>query len=267
MVGQSPATVMWFQDWAQDGAFKTYRMDITASRGATPMVTWEPWDYAAGASVSQPAYSLRTIAAGDHDAYVRRWARDARAWGKPFYLRFAHEMNGEWTSWSPGVNGNTSAQYVAAWRRVHEIFRQEGATNARWVWCPASSRPFGAELYPGDAYVDWVCLDGYNWGTSRSWSSWRSFSAVFGPSYDKLTTMTNKPVMIGETASAEQGGDKGEWIRRGLLEEVPGRFPRVRAVLWFDKDKETDWRVNSSPASLAAFKEVAASPIYQGRLP
>jgi beta-mannanase len=267
MVGTTPAIVMWYQDWAKDGTFKPYRMDTAVSRGAVPMVTWEPWDYSAGGSVSQPRYALRTIAAGNHDAYIRQWARDARAWGKPFYLRFAHEMNGDWSPWGIGVNGNTSAEYVAAWRHIHDIFRQENATNARWVWCPASSRPFSRTIYPGDAYVDWTCLDGYNWGTTQSWARWREFSTVFGPSYDTLTSMTSKPVMIGETASAEQGGDKATWIRQGLLNDVPNRFPRVKAVIWFNANKETDWRVNSSPGSLAAYKEVAASPYYQGRLP
>jgi hypothetical protein len=38
----------------------------------------------------------------------------ARAWAKPFYLRFAHEMNGKWQPWAPGANGNAAAQYVTA---------------------------------------------------------------------------------------------------------------------------------------------------------
>jgi beta-mannanase len=271
LVGAHPWIVMWYQAWGNAGArdFDRAKLDAVAARGAMPLVTWEPWDHSAG--VNQPRYALRTIVAGNHDAYIRKWARGAAAWGKPMYLRFAHEMNGTWYPWSPGVNGNTRSEYVAAWRRVHTLFKEAGATNARWVWapnvlCPGTCTRF-EDLYPGDAYVDLLGLDGYNWGASQAWSSWTSLADVFGPSYDALAAVSARPIALTETASTELGGDKAASIRQGLLTELPARFPRVRAVVWFDENKETDWRVNSSLASLAAFREAATSPLYQGRLP
>ena len=267
VVGVSPAIVMWYEDWAHNG-FDPALMQTVAARGATPLVTWDPWDWS-GDAIDQPAYSLSAIAAGGHDDYVRRWATAAAAWGRPLYLRFAPEMNGVWAPWEAFVNGNTPADYVAAWRHMVNIFRQQGATNVRWVWCPnviASDALTFAPFYPGDAYVDWVGLDGYNGGTALLWGGWLSVSQLFGPSYGVLTALTSKPVMIGETASAEAGGDKAAWITQGLLTDLPAQFPAVRAMVWFDGVKETDWRVNSSPAALAAFRQVAASPLYQGSL-
>ena len=88
----------------------------------------------------------------------------------------------------------------------------------------------------------------------------------FLPSYGKLADMTDKPLMMAETASTELGGDKAAWIRHGFFDEVSSRFPRVRAIIWFHENKETDWRVDSLPASLVAYSEVAASSAYQGRL-
>lgn len=270
IVGTDPAIVMWYQDWQHVPTrdFDTAIMDAVTIRGAMPLVTWEPWDYTGTAM--QPAYALRTILAGDYDPYIRQWARDAAAWGKPMYLRFAHEMNASWYPWSAGVNGNTSAEYVGVWRHIWDIFHQAGASNVRWVWSPYVELPGTvpyAQLYPGDAFVDWVGLDGYNWGTSQSWSQWTDFSTLFGASYDRIVGLTSKPFLIAETASAEAGGDKAAWILHSLLSDVPTRFPAVRAVIWFDIDKETDWRVNSSPASLAAFRTVASAPLYRGRLP
>jgi endoglucanase len=164
--------------------------------------------------------------------------------------------------WSPGANGNTSAEYVAAWRHVVTLFRQEGATNVRWVWSPniivGDGTPY-AELYPGEEWVDWVGVDGYNFGPTREWHTWTTFYDVFAASYDALAALTTKPLMIAETASTEIGGDKAAWIRRGLLTDLPTRFPRFQLVIWFHEDKETDWRINSSPATLAAFREVLAS--------
>jgi hypothetical protein len=84
-----------------------------------------------------------------------------------------------------------------------------------------------------------------------------------------LTGMTSKPVMISETASAEQGGDKAGWITQGLLTDLQTTFPRVRALIWFSENttSQADWRVDSSTASLTAFRAVAANPAFQGTLP
>ena len=102
--------------------------------------------------------------------------------------------------------------------------------------------------------MDWICADGYNWGTSQSWSSWRSFDGVFETIYDRLTTLgPGKPFMIGEFASTELGGDKAAWIRDAAV-RIPTDYPKIKAFIWFNMNKETDWRVESSPASLEAFK-------------
>jgi endoglucanase len=69
--------------------------------------------------------------------------------------------------------------------------------------------------------------------------------------------------MIAETASTESGGDKAAWITSAYLDEIPRQFPRLRAVVWFNHHKETSWPVDSSPASLAAYSEVASSPLDQ----
>jgi Glycosyl hydrolase family 26/TAT (twin-arginine translocation) pathway signal sequence len=272
LVGREPGFVHWFQDWnedkPEDSSFDPSYMDAAISRGGMPLVSWEPWRFGGGRKQSD--YTLKKIINGTYDTYIRQWAKAAATWGKPFLLRFAHEMNGDWTSWSPGVNKNTSSQFVAAWRRVHDIFKSEGATNARWVWSPVAhyegATPF-EKVYPGDDYVDWVGISGYNWGDTRRWSRWQSFSQIFEESYDIVEDLTNKPIIIPEVASAESGGDKAAWIREAFLKEIPGKFPRIRAVAWFHVDKENDWRVNSSSDSLEAYKDVAVdSPSYQGDL-
>ncbi len=239
------------------------------------MVTWTPRH--PGGDANQPDYALQAIIAGKPDAYITQWAKDAAAWNKPFYLRFAHEMNGKWQPWSPGVNGNTAAEYVTAWRHVHGIFRrvfeQEQADfkNVRWVWSPyvtcSNCTAFG-KVYPGDAYVDWVALDGYNWGTASSGTSWQSMSRVFGSSYDAVTRLApRKPFMIAEVASTEKGGNKANWITDAFSRSIPNRMPKTRAIIWFNSNKETDWRVNSSNASLEAYRKVATNPSYQGQMP
>jgi hypothetical protein len=258
-VGRRPAMVMWFQSF-DEPLYYAGQLAAVHRLGAAPMVTWEP--------AHGPApVPLQSIAAGAEDAYLRRAAAAATRWHGPLFVRFAAEMNVASSPWGPGTPGDTPADYVAAWRHVVSVFRQAGATNVRWVWSPnvdcGGRCPFAA-YYPGDRWVDWVALDGYNYAAADD-LPWMSFAQIFGPSYDRLEALTRKPLLIAETSSGEAGGDKAAWIRQSFLQTIPARLPNVRAVVWWQHDDpEADWRVNSSAPALAAFRGVAASPRYAG---
>jgi hypothetical protein len=252
--GRRPAVVMWYQNWSEP-LFYQSQIRPLARQGPIPMINWLP----EGTRGSE-SYSLRAIAAGKFDRYIRASARLAAAWRYPMFIDFAHEMNLRGYAWSEGVSGNTPAAYVRAWRHVVSLFRAEGADNVRWVWAPNTDCegrcPF-AEFYPGNAWVNWVGLDGYNFAAVDG-TPWRQFQQIFGPSYRILTSLTEKPVMIAETASTETGGSKAQWILnmgRSLLTSMP----RVRLLVWFDRIKETNWSIDSSPSSLAAFREAMSS--------
>jgi hypothetical protein len=234
------------------------------SQGVIPLITWEPWGNGA-LGPRQPGYSLARFLDGDFDAYIRHWAEGARDSGGPVLLRFAPEMNGNWNSWSSATNGNSSREYVAVWRRVHALFDQVGAHNVQWVWSPNVSFPGSTplrSLYPGDRYVDWVGVDGYNWGTSRPGSRWQTFDQVFVPTIRSIRLFTAKPLMLSEIGSAEQGGDKAQWIS-DLFTSLR-QNPDILAFVWFDYDKEADWRLDSSDAARDAFAAQIANRRYQG---
>jgi hypothetical protein len=270
--GKGVSIVHYGQFWRAGSAFQPfYPADHQRVRdhGAIPLVDWNPWDANAGGAPDQPDFALSRIAAGDFDAYIASWAAGARDWGHPLLLRFAHEMNGDWFPWSEARNGNSAGDYVAAWRHVHDVFASVGATNVSWVWSPnavyAGSLPL-AGLYPGDAYVDWVAIDGYNWGIHPSRPDvWRSFADIVGPTYDALGALApGKPVMIAETGSTEHGGSKAGWIS-DALSQIPERFPRIRALVWFNWDADgIDWSIESSPSARAAFRAGIADPAYAG---
>ena len=262
--GKSPGLVMWYQDFAHFPDFDPSLPDRVTSRGAQPMLTWEPWDYTGGAN--QPAYALARLIDGTHDAQIKRWASEIAAWNRPLLLRFAHEMNGNWNSWSEGVNGNRPGEYVTAYRHVRDIFRAAGAGNVTWVWSPnvvySNSAPLAA-LYPGDAYVDRVALDGYNWGSYFSyWKAWLSFDQIFDPGIAELRALTAKPVMVAEMASTELGGDKAAWITATFA--ALKNHPEIIGFVWFNFNKETDWRIQSSAAATSAFAAGVADPRFAG---
>ncbi len=258
--------VMWYQQWGLTNGwqyFQTYWMNDVRSHGAIPLLTWDPNDPAIGSPV-QPAYTLQNIINGNFDAYITRWAQDSKAWGHPYFLRFAHEMNGNWNAWSEQVNGNKPGQFVLAWRHVHDIFTRLGVSNVTWVWAPnidfSVSTPL-RELYPGDAYVDWAGMSGYNWGNIGG-HVWQSFSSLFSQTYNDILSITSRPIMIAETASTEQDGNKPGWISDAFVTQLPHHFPRIRAVVWFNESKETDWQIESSTGAQGAFASAIQSGMY-----
>jgi hypothetical protein len=256
-MGRSLAIDHHFYAWTD--RFPSGLEEWDAQHGRVPLITWEP-----------TTVSVRDIAAGTQDARIEARAAALRAFGTPVFLRWGHEMNGDWFPWGgPTIGGDDPAgAYVAAYRHIHDVFERAGATNVVWVWSPnATDAPKRAgnhwsDYYPGDSYVDWVGIDGYNWGTSTSFGRWQRFEDVFGPVYDDYAR--RKPIMIAETASTEDGGDKAAWIAQ-LRVALADRFGSVAAVVWFDQRKETDWSITSSPASLAAFRAVAGDDLLSPR--
>ena len=177
--GRRPAIVLSYKDWSSL-PFSSTELDAIWRRGAVPMITWEPW------TSSGRGFPLREIAAGRFDRYLRRAAGSAAHWGKPLFVRFAHEMNGNWYPWGRGVDGNTARDFRKAWKHVVDLFRFHGATNVRWVWSPnedsGGNFQFGP-LYPGDEWVDWIAMDGFNFGGSVGWPS---FTTIFASTYERL---------------------------------------------------------------------------------
>jgi beta-mannanase len=263
LVGRRVSIASYYQDFASGPNFDAASATRLWNGGSTPMLAWEP-ENGRGPVTNQPSYSLATIIAGAHDQLITRWAREIARWGKPILLRFGPEMNGNWNPWSEGVNGNLPGQYVRAWRHVHTLFVRAGARNVIWVWNPmidfTGSTPL-ANLYPGDAYVDVVGLDGYNWGTSQSWSAWQTPTQVFAATVAAVKRLTARPMLLCEVASSEKGGNKAAWVTRFFA--YLAATPAIHGLVWFEFNKETDWRVESSPSSARAFISALSRSNYR----
>lgn len=241
-------------------------LEELAGSHRTILLTWEPWSLAHDPTHPgiQPDFSLHRILLGRYDDYILSFARALQLLPKPLLLRPMHEMNGNWYPWCGTVNNNRPDDLIAAWRHIRNIFREAGDEGIKWVWSPyAHSVPDSVEnalerYFPGDDEIDLVGLDGYNWGATREWSRWQEFGEIFGPAYDTVCTLSGKPVIIAETACAEEGGDKAEWIA-GMFSALRERFRRVETVVWFDINKECDWRIGSSDKSQRAYTEAAST--------
>lgn len=224
------------------GSFDLNAASIARARGATPLV-----------SCDSGGFSMSAIARGDANDMLDAKARALAAFNSVVWLRPWWEMNGNWYPW-----GRDDA-YAAAWRQMVTRIRAI-APLARFVWCPnvvwdGTSEDLG-RWYPGDDYVDWMGVDGYNWGGSQ----WKSAAEVFGPTMQKFSALnTTAPWMICEVACTENGGDKAAWISNFLNSYLP-KHTRFKSFSWFnwniaESGTRRDWQIESSPTAQAAFSK------------
>ena len=252
--------------------FPASGVQAVRSHGAVPFVNYSTMP----SSGSVDNYTDADVARGDYDSTIRNWAQEAKAYGKPFFLRFDWEMNGGW--WSYGTLGhgsaNSAAEFVAMWKHVHTIFDQVGVTNATWVWCPNVDpgnhyTPL-ASLYPGDKYVDWTCLDGYNWGSTGPNSpgakrgGWQTFGQLFRSSYNTIVNRIapSKPMLIGEVGAVTDGGSQSAWIEN-MLKTVPAQYPKVHGLIWYQEPAaQWNFALSSGTASFGTFSKWIGNPHF-----
>ena len=263
ILNKKPSVVMFFRDISFNRGFPLSYIKIIDSVGSIPMISWELDIWGRG---NETDY-LNAILENRFDSYFVQWSRDCKKWGKPVFIRVGFEMNGNWFSWC----GNPD-KFKAVWQYLYKLFKREGCDNAIWVWSPGT-RSFPDEewnqmekYYPGDQFVDWVGLDGYNQGDEnpkRPDSKWITFSTIFNKPLEQLKKLApDKPVMIAEIGCAESTSHrKSEWIEDAF--KNINNAPELKLLIWFNYDKrgegEADWRIDSSPESLKAFNKCIKS--------
>ena len=124
--------------------------------------------------------------------------------------------------------------------------------------------------YPGDDYIDWIGLSVY--GADAPDSEWRSFTHIMDKAYPVITEISSdKPLAVFEFGVAEYPhlGNKTEWIKNALESVEAGRYPRLKAISYWDeiwKDdssgKIVDLRINSSNKSSEIYREMLNSSYF-----
>jgi mannan endo-1,4-beta-mannosidase len=235
--GQQPNVAGYFSGWAQPFADSFARQ--ARAHGAVPLIQVDP-TYA----------SVKGIAAGAYDVYLRSYADSVRRFGHPVIIGFGHEMNAPWYSW--GYRHVPARTFVAAWRHIVTLFRGQGADNVTWLWTINDSLRSTGPLtawWPGAAYVTWVGIDGYFYRPSDT------FTSVFGNTIRQVRSFSRKPVLLSETAVGPHAGQPG---KIGSLFSGMRRY-RTLGLVWFDEAQhgsiyQQDWRLEDSPAAEATFR-------------
>ncbi|HWA51859.1 MAG TPA: glycosyl hydrolase [Patescibacteria group bacterium] len=230
-----------------------------SSHGWVPMVSSNPYFFA-GCPGKKEDNLYQKIASGSCDQFLKEIADNLKSYNKPILLRFAWEMNLPQMYWSIPLLNSTNNDFKNAWIHFHNVLKNNGAINVQWVLSfnttGQNTIPY-KELYPGDGFVDWVALDGYNWGKTP-------FKNVFEQSYQELTSITAKPIMLSETNSVPNDY-KATWLSQ-LLTELPDTFPQIKAIIFFNEDKsnlgEVDWRIEKSTNYINSVKSGLNNTIY-----
>lgn len=243
-VGHKVNLVLFYTNWGHK--FPLWFADEAHSHNAIPVV-----------GITPGGVSLADIAAGKYDSYIIAFADAVHNYGHPVFMGFAHEMNGWWYRW--GYKYTPPHVWVAAWRHIVTVFREQGAKNAKWIWTINRGGPKGSDgrpqvlnllpsYWPGASYVDMVGIDGYYFRKGET------FNRDFGSTIRKVRTITHKPIMLRETAIGQVDGQAAT---------IPDLFKGISryhliGLIWYDVPQHQgiyhqDWRLEGHPAALEEF--------------
>lgn len=261
--GRPYSAVLIYATWG--GPFPTDLLNEAKAGNAAVQVSWEP------------SCGLNCV---KDDSYVRGIAKTLKNFGGPVFLRFGGEMNGDWTAW-----GGQPELYKAKFRLIASVMRQD-APNVAMVWSP-NFVPYDNldAYYPGDEWVDWVGINGYQdyyfagnpANDSQSWTWAKFYQGHKANPLTKFQRIYNtysarKPIMIAETGvcwanrSPYQLVDSwGAKTLQDLYGYIPLLYPRIKAVFYFNSGVSADfsaYNVSQNATMTAAYGKAISSPYY-----
>ncbi len=250
----------WYHSW--DATLPTAREQANADAGRWSMISWAPSDTV-------------EVRDGVWDGHITATADRLAAFGEPVLLRWFWEMDATHNS----ALVHSPAAFIAAWKRVRTIFRERGADAVEFVWCPTAygfsdwADQRALDYYPGDAHVDWVCADGFNWAPGRADADWRHVDEIFAD-FHAWAGGRSVPAMVGEFGVLERNpGDKAAWYRTAAA-RIPTRLPDITLWMAFDTHRrddhdgsDYDWRVTSTDSAARGWTDFASSDAFSDVTP
>jgi hypothetical protein len=239
-------------DWRD--SFPSQRAKKVASEGSMLMITWEPY-----LKEEREKSILAEVVSGKYDRLIGDFAVAAKNFAGPVLLRWGHEVNGNWYSWSGSYN--ESSLYIEAYRHIYGIFEKNDCQNVKFIFSvnyidmPSKRWNKFENYYPGRQYVDIIGLDVYNWGDRRWWSKWHHPKKLIKDAYRRAVKLDKtKPVILSEVASCSSGGDKAQWLV-DLMDVIEDKFTAIKAFVWFDWKKECNWKMTEDERLFRVYKK------------
>jgi Glycosyl hydrolase family 26 len=175
---------------------------------------------------SVPGVSLEACAAGSYNSYWKQFGSVISSYGLGnSIIRLGWEFNGNWYPWT-ATNPTT---WVKCWQQIVTAARST-APNLQWNWNVNRGVSAGladpTQAYPGNAYVDMIGVDSYDWWpaatTASGWNQqlnqpqglnyWLSFAEAHGkklavPEWGSVSTSNSSgaggddPAYVGDMKS------------------------------------------------------------------
>jgi hypothetical protein len=283
-VGHKVAWVYFSNNWYKSAAFPKATSEWIAARGSVPYIRLMLRSNVAPGS-EEPTFTLARIIKGDFDPQLRAWAKDAASFGKPVMAEYGPEVNGDWFPWNGSFNGAGTTtgfgdpkkadgpeRFVAAYRHIIDVMRQEKAYNVSWVFhvdvygSPEEPWNTMAAYYPGDTYIDWLALSAYG-AQDSSDDVGQTFRELVDAGYPQLAKVSStKPIIVAEMGTDVRNTllDPAVWAKTALTHMFAAkRWPRIAGFCWWDERwandedpaNDSDMRVQDSPAVTKVFRD------------
>lgn len=171
------------------------------------------------------------------------------------WLRFAHEMNGQWYNWGlkPWLFKHKWQALAIAVRKAAPTTYMMWAPNARFGDSTDSVRGGYTPYWPGREFVDIAGLSYYHFGgtkrknlvpeSNEAIEKVKEFADIYGSEGE------GKPIVLAETAAPytraldtkrpERGGGsereiKLNWLKQLFSEDMRKAVPDLKAISWFE---------------------------------
>ena len=257
-----------------DEPFPTKAEAAMTNDAANPRVLLLNWKIAYGSNWAK-------VARGEQDRRIDAFADRAKAYGKKFFLVLNHEPENDVVA--RAGSGFEAKDFAAMYRHTILRLRARGVTNVVNVAAYMGNEKWMAQswwkdLYPGDDVVDWIGLDSYVSAESGYYhhglfADLLDRRAKNGPGFYEWATTKHsaKPIMVAEWGSYHRIGHQADKAPAfdSVLPELAKR-PGIKAIVYFDTKSDDegnrDISIDSTPSSLAAFRKLAASPIFNVKL-
>ena len=271
-VGAKPTALLLFEQFSLNRNLDKQFTEARRQHLRSIMVSWEPWtpvDASRGKAAQyavQSQWTNKTIADGKHDAYLKLFAQSVKRSGIKVWIRYAHEMNGDWYPWS-----HDPANFVKAWRHVFNIFKAQNVTNARFVFSMNPSLYLSDSAFlksvnpywPGTGYVHAIGTTMINFGGTKTYSV-----SKFVHRFKIMRKYYPKDLYIAEAQTDEASRVKWltelrNWLRSSDAGFVLGmnlsQYTSRGQEQMGDKVGNLNWSVTNDPSTKPIIRSIIAT--------
>lgn len=193
--------------------------------------------------------NLKNTANGKYDSFYKKLSIDISKLNSSINVSYLPEV-AEWQTYKISKT-NTVEQYRLAFNRFAGIIKKTAPkVQIHWTVNVRFIGDYGKyeTYYPGDTLVDYVTLTGFDFHKTNKWSQPRHFYEVFKDSYDEITLLTNKDVIVSETSTAGMGEYKTVWWNNAFA-DICLNFPKIKRITLFNilevrKTWTANWKID-----------------------